>query len=531
MIQLRPFQSDLRQAIYDQWVAGAKNVLAVMPTGAGKTVLFSDIIANTPGACVAIAHRQEIVTQISLALARNEVRHRVIGPKALASACTQLHLMELNRNYVDPMNRVAVAGVDTLIRMDFEPWFNAVNLVVQDEAHHLLSKNKWGKAQAMFRNARGLGVTATPCRADGNGLGRHADGVMDSMVVGPSMRQLIDDGWLTDYRIFAPPSDLDLRNVPISASGDFSPPKLSEAVHKSHIVGDVVQHYTRIANGKLGVTFAVDVEAAGEIAGAFKKAGIPAEVVSAKTPDNLRANILRRFRNRELLQLVNVDLFGEGFDLPAIEVVSMARPTQSFSLFAQQFGRALRPMKGKDHAIIIDHVGNVHRHGLPDAPREWTLDRRERRSAKNTDIVIPTRTCPQCTAAYERVRKACPYCFYAPEPSGRSSPEEVDGDLYEMSPEALAKLRGEIDPPIKLPFGAAPEVIGAIKKHHREREAAQAALRLVMSMWGGKWTVNGDTLSEAQRRFYHTFGVDVGTAQTLGRKEAEELKKRVEAVL
>lgn len=209
----------------------------------------------------------------------------------------------------------------------------------------------------------------------------------------------------------------------------------------------------------------------------------------------------------------------------------MARPTQSFSLFAQQFGRALRPMKGKDHAIIIDHVGNVHRHGLPDAPREWTLDRRERRSAKNTDIVIPTRTCPQCTAAYERVRKACPYCFYAPEPSGRSSPEEVDGDLYEMSPEALAKLRGEIDPPIKLPFGAAPEVIGAIKKHHREREAAQAALRLVMSMWGGKWTVNGDTLSEAQRRFYHTFGVDVGTAQTLGRKEAEELKKRVEAVL
>ena len=142
MIQLRPFQSDLRQAIYDQWVAGAKNVLAVMPTGAGKTVLFSDIIANTPGACVAIAHRQEIVTQISLALARNEVRHRVIGPKALASACTQLHLMELNRNYVDPMNRVAVAGVDTLIRMDFEPWFNAVNLVVQDEAHHLLSKNK-----------------------------------------------------------------------------------------------------------------------------------------------------------------------------------------------------------------------------------------------------------------------------------------------------------------------------------------------------------------------------------------------------
>jgi superfamily II DNA or RNA helicase len=531
MIQLRPFQAELKQSIIQQWSSGVRNILAVMPTGAGKTVLFSDIIANTPGACIAIAHRQEIVTQISLALARNEVRHRVIGPKSVSSACSQLHLMELNRNYVDPMNRVIVAGVDTLIRMDFEPWMAAVTLVVQDEAHHLLKKNKWGKAQALFRNAKGLGVTATPCRADGHGLGSHADGVMDTMIVGPSMRTLIDEGWLTEYRIFAPPSDLDLRNVPISASGDFSPPKLSEAVHKSHIVGDVVDHYLRIAKGKLGVTFAVDVEAAGDIATAFKKAGVPAEIVTAKTPDTLRASILRRFRNRELLQLVNVDLFGEGFDLPAIEVVSMARPTQSFSLFAQQFGRALRPMAGKEHAIIIDHVGNVHRHGLPDAPRDWSLDRRERRSSKNVDIVIPTRTCPECAGAYERIRKACPYCGHAPEPSGRSSPQEVDGDLYELTPEALAKLRGEIDPPIKLPFGAKPEVIGAIKKHHRERQSAQADLRLVMSMWGGKWTAYGDSLSEAQRRFYHTFGVDVATAQTLGRKEAEELKKRVETLL
>ena len=168
----------------------------------------------------------------------------------------------------------------------------------------------------------------------------------------------------------------------------------------------MVDHYLRIAKGKLGVTFAVDVEAAGDIATAFKKAGVPAEIVTAKTPDTLRASILRRFRNRELLQLVNVDLFGEGFDLPAIEVVSMARPTQSFSLFAQQFGRALRPMDGKEHAIIIDHVGNVHRHGLPDAPRDWSLDRRERRSSKNVDIVIPTRTCPECAGAYERIRKS-----------------------------------------------------------------------------------------------------------------------------
>ncbi len=420
-----------------------------------------------------------------------------------------------------------MAGVDTLVRMPHSPWFDSVGLVVQDEAHHLLKRNKWGKAQAMFRNARGLGVTATPTRADGNGLGSHADGVIDVMVDGPTMRQLIDDGWLTDYRIFAPPSDIDFGQVTISAGGDFSPPALSKAVHKSHIVGDVVQHYCRIAPGKLGVTFAVDVASAVEIAQAFRTAGVPAEVVSAKTPDILRAQILRRFRNREVLQLVNVDLFGEGFDLPAIEVVSMARPTQSYSLFAQQFGRALRPLEGKGHAIIIDHVGNTNRHGLPDAPRVWTLDRREKRGPSQVGPVIPTRTCPECTAAYERVRTACPYCGFAPEPASRQSIEQVDGDLFELSPEALARLRGQTDAPIKLPYGAKPEVIGALKKHHRLSQEAQRELRDVMATWGGIHTGRGDSIREAQRRFYLTFGVDVLSAQALGRHEAEELRERV----
>lgn len=526
MPKLRPFQQSAKEQVLASWQTGAQNVLLVIPTGGGKTVVFSDIVSEYQGASVAIAHRQEIVSQISLAFARNGVRHRVIGPASLAKTCTMLHLAETKRNYVDPSNRVAVAGVDTLIRMDASlPWFRQVGLVVQDEAHHLCRKNKWGAAQSMFPNAKGLGVTATPCRADGNGLGRHADGVMDHMIVGPSMRELINDGWLTEYRIFAPPSDIDLRNVPLSASGDFSPPKLAQAVHKSHIVGDVVQHYLRIAPGKLGVTFAVDVEAAGEIARAFRDAGVLAEVVSAKTPDALRASILRKFRNREILQLVNVDLFGEGFDLPAIEVVSMARPTQSYALFAQQFGRALRPMEGKDHAIIIDHVGNVHRHGLPDAPRRWTLDRRDRRGGSSDAASIPTRTCPECTAAYERIRSSCPFCGYMPEPAGRSSPAEVDGDLYELSPEALAKLRGQIDAPAA--YHPDPIIAATLKKRHRERTEAQMALREVMAQWGGHWTARGDTIPMAQRRFYLTYNIDVATAQTLGRKEAEELTRRI----
>src|ERR1035437_3607926 len=414
MIELRDFQATSKQGVLSAWSAGAQNVLLVLPTGGGKTVVFADIITNTPGPSVAIAHRQELVGQISLALARNGVRHRIIGPPAVARACTSLHLNALRRNYIDPSNRCAVAGVDTLIRMTPDAWMRSVRLIVLDEAHHCLKKNKWGAAMSMFPNARGLGVTATPCRADGNGLGRHADGLMDTMVIGPSPRDLIGNNWLQEYRIFAPPSDLDLREVTLSASGDYSPPKLSAAVHKSHIVGDVMAHYLRIAPGKLGVTFCVDVAAASETAIAYRAAGVPAEVVSAKTPDLLRASILRRFARGEVKQLVNVDLFGEGFDLPAIKVVSMARPTQSYGLYAQQFGRSLRIMKGKNYAIIIDHVGNVYRHGVPDAPRVWSLDRRERRSGRTVDIVIPVRACPACQAAYERVHPKCPYFGVVP---------------------------------------------------------------------------------------------------------------------
>lgn len=523
MPKLRDFQEKAKQNILCAWLAGAKAVILVLPTGGGKTVIFSDIIANHPGKSVTIAHRQEIVSQISLTMARNGVRHKIIGPDNVVKVCRAIHLQELDRSYIDQVSRVAVAGVDTLIKKEFDP---QVSLVVQDEAHHVLKDNKWGKALSLFPNARCLGVTATPCRADGKGLSRSSHGVFDYMVQGPTMRELINDGWLTDYRIFAPHSDIDLSAVPISASGDFSPPKLAAAVHKSHIIGDVVSHYCRIAPGRLGITFAVDVASATDIADAYRQKGVSAEVVTAKTPDLIRQSILQRFRRREILQLVNVDLFGEGFDLPAIEVVSMARPTQSLVLFHQQFGRALRPMEGKDHAIIIDHVSNIHRHGLPDAYRSWSIDPvdRSKRSAKQ---IIPIRTCPGCSAAYERIHRMCPYCGYAPEPMGRSTPEEVDGDLSELSPDALERLRNRIDATPVFPYSAEPAVINRLKRIHREKQEAQMALREAMAIWGGVRTNLGDDIPTAQRRFYHLFGVDVATAQTLNASNARELLEKL----
>jgi len=532
---LRPYQVDLKQRIYEAWNSGARNVLAVLPTGAGKTKTFSDILREFGGASVAMAHRSELVAQMSLALARNGVYHRVIGTPALARTCAALHLAEIDRNFVSAHARCAVASVDTLIRRDSaEPWFKEVQLWVTDEAAHLLKENKWGKAVEMFPNARGLGVTATPCRADGKGLGRHADGVMDTMIVGPTMRSLITDNWLTDYRIFAPPSDIDLSTVPVGASGEFSPAPLASAVHHSHIVGDIVQHYLRIAPGKLGATFAVDVASAIEIAAEYRQAGVPAEVISAKTPDMLRLHILRRFRAREILQLVSVDIFSEGFDLPAIEVITMARPTQSYGLFVQQFGRGIRILEGKTHAIIIDHVANTLRHGLPDAPRIWSLDRREKRSRSTPDDVVPIRVCAKCLSAYERIYAACPYCGEHPVPAVRSSPAEVDGDLSELSPEVLARLRGEVaaaESAPAIPYGATPEIAGSLRKHYWARRDAQTALRSVMALWGGWRVTLGESESKQQRRFYFAFGTDVLSAQTLGRADAEALRGRVRGVL
>lgn len=567
MPTLRPYQAKLKAEIYAAWSGFTRErvVMAVAATGSGKTVLFSDILQEHAGVSCAIAHRQELVNQISLALARNGVRHRIIGPTNVRKFCERVHLRKVGRSYVDQNARCAVAGVDTLLNLDErDPWFMSVTKWVCDEGHHLLRDNKWGKAVARFPNALGLLVTATPIRADGKGLGRTADGVVDVMVVAPSMRDLINMGYLTDYRIVSTqPTDLDLSHLDIStATGDFNKDQVRKAIHKStQIVGDVVGHYLKWAQGKLGITFAVDVEEAIKIATAFKAAGVPAEVVHAKTPDDLRVEIVQRFERREILQLVNVDLFGEGFDLPAIEVVSFARPTASFSLYAQQFGRALRllldpsllagwdgysdaerryfiSLSTKPKALIIDHVGNVLRHKLPDARNDWSLERRERRGSSKPSDAIPLRTCldPDCLQPYERVYKCCPYCGNEPEPPARSSPEYVDGALDELAPEVLALMRGEIqridNAFVAVPSGAAPEVAGAIKKRHRERQEAQRALRAAVAWWSGYELAHGrGDAGEQYRRFYFMFGTDVGTAQTLGTKDAGELREKIAAYM
>ena len=553
-MQLRDYQQELRKNALESWENGVKNVLVVLSTGGGKTPILSklieDVLIKYPGSSIcAIAHRQELVSQMSVTLARNGIVHRVIGPNNVVKLCTRRHMEKLGRSFYDPSSRVAVAGVDTLVRRteQLESWLPTVKLWVIDEAHHTTKGNKWGTAVEMFPNSLGLGVTATPERADGKGLGVHADGYFEVMHVGPPMRELINRGYLTPYRIYAPPSTLNLDNVRVSkATGDFNPNDINKAVNESSlvshdkaIVGDVVAHYKRLAMGKLCVVFATDIKTSLEIAEDFNRNGIPAAALSSKSTDTERFEMLDKFERGELLVLVNVDLFGEGFDLPAIECVSMARPTNSYGLYVQVFGRALRLMEGKKEAIIIDHVGNVHRHGgPPDRPREWTLDRRERRSSSEP-AEVQVRTClnVECMSVYDRFRVECPYCGTPiPEPAERSSPEFVDGDLLELTPEAMEQLYGAItqntqsveDYAISLEQRRAPQ-IGIMRnvKLHKVKLEEVEELKNVMAQWCGIERANGLSDKEIYRKFYITFGVDVLTPQTWKTAEMVKLKERV----
>ena len=435
MYTYRSDQQDIHNRTHMGWRNGDKNVLVVSDVGTGKTVIISNIVRqfeidNPDKYVVVIAHRQELISQISLSLAENSLSHRVIAGKSITKFINRRHVKKFRKSYVNPGRRIIVASVGTLKNDKTIP-HDKVGLWVIDEAHHVLSGNQWGKCVTKYVNALGLGVTATPLRADGKGLGADNDGLFNHLIVNKKrMPELILDGTLTPFKIYAPDSGVDLRDVGVTASGEYSKAKLHTATLDSKIVGDVVGHYKKLAMGKLGVTFVPDVEVGELITAQYNTSGVPAALITAKTPDNERAEILDKFERREYVNLVNVDIFGEGFNLPAIEVVSFARATASYGLYVQQFGRALRTLGGKSHALIIDHVGNVVRHGLPTQHKEWSLERREARGGKGDDPGLQKlKACPECTGVYEAFYTACPYCGYEAPPPGTRDPEIVDGDL------------------------------------------------------------------------------------------------------
>lgn len=537
---LRDYQATLKAdalAALDTLPVGGA-VCVVLPTGGGKTVTFADMTDTHDGAVALMVHRTELVCQISTTLARFGVVHRIIAPQSTITAALHEHRRETGKTFYNPHSPHAVCAVDTLIaRYDlYRQWAAQVRLWIIDEAAHVLRDNKWGQCAALFTNAKGLGFTATPKRADGKGLGRHAHGVFDLMVQGPTTAKLIALGHLSNYRILSTPSDMNIEDLKATAGGDFNQKQLATRAHQSHIVGDVVSTYLKHAAGKQGITFATDVETAMELAAQFNAAGVPAEAVSAKTPDAERARAIRRFRAGELKQLTNCDLFGEGFDVPGVEAVSLARPTCSLALYLQQVGRALRPAEGKECALILDHVGNWSRHGLPDTPRRWTLDARERSNSRGKDPdVIAVTSCLSCFLVFPRAKlPVCPHCGHDHPPTERRKPEQVDGDLTELDPDVLNALREsvELEDPDKLAnrvlhAAGRAAAMGAADRQ-RERIVAQQQLREAQAQWGGVGKAAGMSDKEMYRLFYLTFGVDVMTAQTLPRKDMDELRERIE---
>jgi len=546
MIILRPDQAKLKGDIYSAWNAGARTVCAVMPTGGGKSVVLSDIIndqAAVNASQVVIAHRVELVSQMSLHVARRGIKHRIIGSTSVVGQIIAEHRREFNgRSFVNPTANCSVAGIDTLVsRADqLAQWAETIDFWYGDEFHHFLASNKWGRGVALFRRARGLGVTATPSRADGMGLGSHADGIADALAIGLSMRELIDIGALSEYEIAIPESDFEIDDDAITDGGDYSPKKMREASKRSHIVGDIVTEYTKHAFGKRAICFATDVETAHEIAQNFNDSGIPAAAVSAKTPTEVRADFIRRFKDGRILVLVNVDLFGEGFDVPACEVVIMARPTASLAVYLQQFGRALRVLPGKRFGLIIDHVSNFKRHGLPDKPRFWTLDRREKRGKRDRDPEeVPLTACRACSRPYDVVLPACPHCGNVPEvaPSSRGNIEQIAGDLVLLDRSKLDEMRAatQLESPAAIGqrVGSVAGEVAAKRaiNNQIERIGMQRELSEIIAQWAGVQRSRGRGDQESYRRFYHAAGVDVLTALSLPHADMDALRVKIEGWL
>jgi hypothetical protein len=251
-----------------------------------------------------------------------------------------------------------------------------------------------------------------------------------------------------------------------------------------------------------------------EHAAAFREAGVPAAVIHATTVN--RAEIIRAYRGRDLQEIVNVDVLGEGFDCPGIVRASFARPTMSYGLFVQQFGRALRPLAGEPHGIILDHVGNVLRHGLPDKGRVWSLDGLPPKEINE----IPTRVCGNvdCLLAFEAWSAQCPHCGWKPfkgATGGRERPEMLEGDLTLYNDDMLAELRTEVERiagPPAVPYGASQIVVKGVERKWRERAETQEQLAQAIDRWAGRWRTDGEPLDGVYRRFYLTFGMDTLTA-------------------
>lgn len=418
MIQLRDYQQDMVDRIRAGMALGNKWQLLQFPTGAGKTFTAGYMIdaARKKGkTCYFVVPRRELLKQTAESYASVGIPFGYI-----AAGYTP-----------NPFAKVQLCTVGSLARrLDKIKPEHRPDLIFADETHfgsgQLGKIIEWGKSHGSW----GVGLSATPSRTDGKGLGCW----YDWMEEGPSVRELMDMGNLSDYRLFAPdtPDMTGIRTV----AGDYNKGQLADKMEADRVlVGNAVKHYRSHAMGRLNVVFCASVKHSQIVADSFRSQGIPSAHISGGMDDAERGRIIRAFAKRELLVLTSCQMLTFGFDLSSaaqmdvtVECISDLQPTQSLAMQLQKWGRGLRK---KDYpALIFDHAGNSDRHGLPDDEREWTLADREKRKGGNQEPTLPTRQCSECWFVH-RPAPICPNCGHVYPVQSREI-EEVEGELQEV---------------------------------------------------------------------------------------------------
>lgn len=424
MITLRTDQEDVRTKLRIA-LRSSSSVLTFAPTGFGKTVLAAALIKLIAGAgkrVIFCVHRVDLITQTAKTFEKFGIPFSYIAAGM----------------HTNPYHRVFIASIATLKnRLDKYP----ADYVMVDEAH-LSAASGWAKVAHHYKEAGAklIGLTGSPERLDGKPLGD----VWDTMVMGPSVRWLIEQGHLSRYRAFAP-AGIDLTGIH-TRNGEYVTAEIDDLMSGKAILAGAVQHWRKFAAGKRTIAFAPTVARSEQLAAEFRANGVMAVALDGNTPQEDRKRAFVGFADRQIDVIVNCALFCEGFDLSAqvdrdvtIEAVLQYSPTQSLAKHLQQLGRGLR--RKPEPAILLDLVGNLARHGLPDDDREWSLDGRKKK-AQEVDVLI----CPECFATHAPMR-CCPECGFTYPVKTRESAGggrllgEVDGELEEIDPEKLRRDR------------------------------------------------------------------------------------------
>ena len=443
----RDYQLTALDALRALIAEGCRRLLAVLATGGGKTVVAALIAlgAVQKGRRILFCGpRREIIAQAFWKLVEAGIPELecgvIMADGVIPHAVTRQPYLARR-----PQAQVQVASIQTLQHRRLPP----ADVVFIDEAHHATSPT-WQKIIDHYTAAGAVivGLTATPIRADGKGL----SGAFDRIHVIAGFAELAAGGYLVIPRVFTTPRGPDLSAVKVNKSGEYDDEPLAEAMDKRQLVGDLVDHWLRLAEGRTTVVFAASVAHSRHIVEQFAAAGILAAHIDANTDPEERDSILGRLHRGEIQVLSNMSVCTEGWDEPRCKCVVLARPTKSLSLFLQMCGRGLRPWENTT-ALLLDHAGAVREHGFPQDVREWTLEGRKKRKKSPEEAESPMRVCPECDAVIPGAPTVCPECGFGFLLNGTGI-EEVEGELVEASPTAKARrtpmaadvkeLRGEI---------------------------------------------------------------------------------------